>query len=102
MTRGTQVSKLRDMRGAANAASVAAASPTSRVDADVGAVLLVQQRRAGLGGVGRERHARQRLVVDLDPLGAVLGSGERFRHHHGDRLADETRLVDAAAESPAR
>ena len=64
-----------------------------RIDADVRAVVLVQQRRAGLGGIRCKGHARQRLVVDRDLLGALLGRGDRLGDHDGQRLADEARLV---------
>jgi hypothetical protein len=39
-------------------------------------------RRAGIADRG------QRLVVDLDALGRVLGQCARVPHHGGDRLAD--------------
>ena len=92
-TRGTQVLSLATCVARANADLGRSAVADQRVDADIGAVVLMQQRRAGLGGVGRKGHARQRLVVDRDALGAVLGGGNRLRHHDRERLADKARLV---------
>ena len=65
------------------------------VGGDVRAGLVVQQR-----GVGRERRARlhddgERLVVDRDQLGGVLGGVPVRGHDHRDRLADEAHLVGA-------
>ena len=49
---------------------------------------LVDLRRAlrlRLGGIG---HRGQRLVVDADLLGGVLGLRQRFGDHDGDRITD--------------
>ena len=46
--------------------------------------------------------ASQRLVVDLDALGGVLGQRARLAHHGGDRLADVADLVARPAADAAR
>ena len=63
------------------------------VNADIRAVVLMQQGSARLGCIGCEGHMRQRRVVDGDPLGAVLRRGDRFPHHDGERLSDKACLV---------
>ncbi len=63
------------------------------VDHDVGAGLLEQQRRVGIGGLAGVGHRGQHLVVDLDAFGAVLGGTDALCHHHRHRLADEAHLV---------
>ena len=39
------------------------------------------------------RHRRQRLVVDIDQRGGVLGDIARIRQHHGDRFSGEAHLL---------
>ncbi len=70
------------------------------IDAEVrrGAVpYLGRSRGSGRGRIG---HRRQRLVVDRDALGGVLGGRDRGGDHHRDRFADEPRLV--ARQRPMR
>ncbi len=43
-------------------------------------------------------HVRQRLVVDLDELGRVLGLSARLGHDDRDAVAGEPRLVDGERE----
>ena len=43
--------------------------------------------------LGRIGHRRQRLVVDLDLLGGVLGLRQRLGEDDGDRIADMVRLA---------
>ena len=93
---------LRDVRGARERRSVASPSPTCASMQTFEPWSSCSSGAPGFRGVAARRSRRQRLVVDRDALGAVLRRGNRLRHHHGDRLADEARLVDAAAESPAR
>jgi hypothetical protein len=64
-----------------------------RIDADVRAVILMQQRRPGFCGIRREGHARQRRVVDHEPLSAVLGRTKRFRNYDSGRFAGKAHLV---------
>ena len=51
------------------------------------------ERRAGRERRAAVRHRRQRLVVDRDQRGGVLGDVARLRDHDRDRLADEGHLV---------
>ena len=51
------------------------------------------QRRAGLHRIGGLEHDRQRLDVDRDRLGGILGLRNGFRDDAGDRIADEAHLV---------
>ena len=53
----------------------------------VGAVV-PHRGRAGLHRVGGRGHRGQRLVVDIDQLGRVLGLGQRVGDHHRHRIAD--------------
>ena len=71
------------------------------VDADVGARPFVHARRVLLRRRRRFGHCRQELVVDLDPLGAVLGGQQRFGDDHRHRLADKTRLVGRQRDNAA-
>ncbi len=61
---------------------------------EVGADLLVQDRRVRLQRPLRVDHRRQRLVVDRHHLGGVLGQVAIARDHHRHRLTDEAHLVD--------
>ena len=71
----------------ANAASTAASSPASWMKAMLSG-RVPDRRRAGRDRIRGRRHGGQRLVVDLDQLGGVLGLVERLGHHEGDRIAD--------------
>ena len=51
------------------------------------------QRRAGRQRRAAIRHRGQRLVVDFDQRGGILGEIARVRDHHGHRLADKGDLV---------
>ena len=52
-----------------------------------------QQRRARLDRFGRREHRRQRLDVERDRLGGVLGLRNRLGDDAGDRIADKTHFV---------
>ena len=70
----------------------------ARLELDVREVvvaqLLVQDGRARRErGLGVE-HRRQRLVLDVDQLGRVLGERARARDDGGDGLADEAHAVE--------
>ena len=58
---------------------------------DVTRALLPARQR--LGRRARVRDGRQRLVVDLDALGGVLGQRARLADHGGDRLAGVAHLA---------
>ena len=53
-----------------------------------------RSRRDGLCRVG---HRGQRLIVDLEALGRILGLPHRFGHHQRHRIAD---VADPAASQP--
>ena len=78
---------------AAKAAATLSAVAVVEVEADVARHVVVERRRAGRGGLLRRGHDRQRLDVDLDRLGGVLGLQQRLGDHAGDRIADEAHLV---------
>ena len=67
---------------------------------EIAAELLVHERRARRDRVARRGDRRQRLVVDRDRLGGLLGGEAGFRHHRGDDIADMADLV--AREGRAR
>ncbi len=58
----------------------------------IGSGFVVQQR-AGARGLDRIGDDGQRLEIDRDQLGGVLGEIAAFRHDPDDRLADVTHLV---------
>ncbi len=60
---------------------------------DVGAQLLMDEGSTRPYRLLCVDDGRQRLQVDRDELGRVLGGVAALRHHHGDRLADVTHLV---------
>ena len=64
-----------------------------RRDAGFRALVVVQQRRAGLHRLLRIEHRRQHLVVDLEPAAAFLGGGFAVGDDGGDPLADEAHDV---------
>ena len=70
------------------------------VEQHVRAVRLVHQRAAGPVRLLAVEHERQRLVLDRDRLGGVLGERPAVRHHRGDPFARIARDVDR--ERPAR
>ncbi len=51
------------------------------------------ERRAGLKRCDAIGHRRQRLVIDLDQRGRILGQIAAVGHHDGDRLAHEAGFV---------
>ena len=55
---------------------------------DVVGAVVPHRGRAGLHRVGGRGHRGQRLVVDTDQLGRVLGLGQRVGDHHRHRIAD--------------
>ena len=55
---------------------------------DVVRALVPDRRRAGLHRVLGQRDRRNRLVVDLDQFGGILGLGQRLGDHHRHRIAD--------------
>ncbi len=65
------------------------------VEAQVARHVVVHQRLTGGGralGIGDRR---QRLVVDLDQLGRILGLGQRLGDHEGDVVADVAHALGA-------
>ena len=63
------------------------------IERDIVRCLLIEHRRARPRGRFRIGDGRQRIDVDLDRLGRVLGLQQRLRHHEGDRIADKAHLV---------
>ena len=70
----------------------------ARLELDVREVvvaeLLVQDRRSRRQCRLCVEHCRQRVVLDVDQLGRVLGHGARGGDDGGDRLADEAHAVE--------
>ena len=66
--------------------------------ADVVGTLVPHRRGAGLGGLRGRGHRRQRLVVDLDEVGRVLGLGAGLGDDERDRVAHVPHAV--AGETP--
>ncbi len=77
-------------RLSAKAASVAALSPRLESVGDVVAVFVPHHRGAGFRRLGDIGDGGQRIVVDHDQFGGVLGLGQRVRDDHDDRIADVT------------
>ena len=65
---------------------VGIAGGAGTVDAQVGAHVLVDQRRPRLQGALEVDHRRQRLVVHLDQFQCVAGNVGVLGHHNGHRL----------------
>ena len=64
----------------------------------VGAALVVQERRGGVGRRVRIDDRVERLVLDLDQLGGIASSLAGLGHDRGDGVADEARLADRERE----
>ena len=71
------------------------------VERDVAGRFVVDQRRAGSRGVLRPHDRGQRIDVDLDRLGGVLGLQRRLGDDEGDGIADEAHLVGRRAPAAA-
>ena len=78
----------------AKAAFTFSASPIMIVERDVVGDVVEQLRRAGLDRLARPRDGGQRLDVEHDRFGRLLGLDRGLRDHAGDGVADETDLVD--------
>ena len=63
-------------------------------EADVVRGFVVDRRSAPLERLGRIRHRRQRLVIDLHELGRIARDVGRLRDHHGDRVAHVAGAID--------
>ena len=85
--------ELRHMRGARKRGLGRRGVAKLCIEADIGARLIVHARRILARRRHRVGHARQRLVVDLDKLRAVLGRPHGVGDNHRHRLADEAHLV---------
>ena len=83
----------RHMRGLREGGGDLVAVAKMVVERDVSRHLIVKQRRARLCRFARAHHRRQRLDVERDRLGRVLGLRDGLRDHAGDRIADEAHLV---------
>ncbi len=55
---------------------------------------LIELRRAGLDRVRRAGDRRQGIDIDLNCLRRILGLGQRFGHHDGNRITHEPHLAD--------
>src|SRR5579885_361861 len=72
-------------------------------EGDVGAELLVQERRAWLHGFLYINNSGQRLIIDLDQIEGIARDIGSFRDHGGHRIAVEAHLAlgkRAAASHP--
>ena len=94
MTRLIAVANRTTYAARAKAASVAALSPASEIDAQIGAVLLPHDRRLGHQRIRRAHDRGQRVVDDHEVLGGVHRLSERLGDDHRDRLADIADLLD--------
>ena len=63
----------------------------------VGLGLRMQQRRRTFAGGERIDHRFERLIVDRDQFGGVLGDIAAFRHHQRHRFADIAHALDRQA-----
>ena len=63
------------------------------IERDIVRHRIEQQRRARLDRVGGLEHRGERLDIEHDGLGRVLGLGDGLRNHAGDRIADIAHLV---------
>ena len=63
------------------------------VEAEVGAGIVVDQRRLGVEGGAHVDDRGQLLDVELDRLGGVARLGQRLGDHRGDRIADVADLA---------
>ena len=70
----------------------------AEMDADVAGDLRVDERRSELHSRDDVGDDAERLVVDLDQLGGVLGERAALRQHHGHDLADVAGHVAAERE----
>ena len=71
------------------------------VERDIVRHVIPDLRRAGFRRVARGHHRRQRLDVERDRFGRVLGLRDRLGDHAGDRVADVTHFV-AGERRPRR
>ena len=55
--------------------------------------VIVELRRAGLGGFGGIGHGRQRIDIDFDRFGGIAGLRHCFGDDEGDGIADIAHLV---------
>ena len=81
--------RLRDLRGIA----------VEIVERDVAGHVVIELRRAGLGGFARLGDGGQGLDIDLDGFGGILRLRQRLGDHDRDRIADEAHLVGRAARA---
>ena len=63
------------------------------VERDIVRDVVVELRRAGLGGFLGIGHRGQRLDIELDGFGGVARLRQRLGDHEGDGIADEAHLV---------
>ena len=64
-----------------------------KIEREIVGHLVEHQRRARLDRLGGLEHRRERLDIERDRFGGVLGVGNGLRDHTGDRIADETHFV---------
>ena len=63
------------------------------VERDVVGDVVVEQRRAGLGGFRSVGHGGQRRDIEFDGFSGIARLRQRFRDHEGHGIADEAHLV---------
>src|SRR5262249_51951246 len=61
---------------------------------DVGSEVLMNERSIAHARVSQVCYCRKDLVLNVDQIAGVLRDIARIRNHHGNRLADISRLLD--------
>ena len=82
-----------DMGGAGKGGGDLVAVAIVEIEPDIGRDLVVEQRGIGRRRGARGGHRRQRVDVDFDQFGGVLGGGNGQGDHRGDRFADMAHLA---------
>ena len=85
--------ELGDMRGAGECGLDLGGVAIVIVERDVVGDVIVELRRAGLGGFGGVGHGGQRLDIEFDGFGGVARLRQRLGDHEGYGIADEAHLV---------
>ncbi len=76
------------LAAAANASAVGALVAERHLEGDIAGVARPHRRRAGLERIERADHVGQRLPIDRDRLGGVLGLLDGIGDDEGDGVAD--------------
>ena len=101
--------QLDDMVGRGKGAFGTGAVPEFPIEGEIVRNVIMNQRLPDAGGSCRTHGCRQRLVIDVDQFGGVLGLYRGFRDDEGDMVADmahpilaehRAKRVDAGAAVP--